>query len=158
MSRKKMVDGLITEFGKIIGIEELAMDDDNACTLGFDDLQISFQYAEDLDTMIVFSNLGRVTGEDKSELFQDMLTANFYQEMMGGTVLCYNKESTSAVLILHKKHFSGMNIAGFEEMLKNFTDLAESWTKRVRVSRDGGNDSPSGLSEPSEIFDPTMKV
>lgn len=135
MGNNNQVDGLITEFGKIIGIPELVLDEENTCTLAFDDQAVNIQFSEEQNALIIFSDLGKVTGSNAEQLYKQLLTANFYREKLSNAAFSYCKETGSIVLMLHQS-IEGLEIRQFDDLMENFTNLAIAWTLQIKQDQD----------------------
>ena len=130
MDRKDQVDGLITGFGKLIGIPELALDEENGCTLGFDDQVISFRFHDEKDVLVLFSELGKVPKDNAEPLYRELLEANFNRDELDGSALSCCRASDSIVLI-GQKSLQGLDVRALDRMVENFTNIAVSWAARI---------------------------
>ena len=123
---KKRFSQLLEEFGKLVGIENLCLDAEDTCIIGFDDkIILNLQFVEDNHSIIIFSNLGKIKKENQLEVFADMLEANFYDMARGKPSVGYSKEADSAMLI-YQTDTRRLDFIGFENMIETCVNCAEA--------------------------------
>lgn len=125
MDNKAQFENLMAGFGRTIGIDPLALDEDSGCTLSFDDQVVTVTYSEEEESLWLFSDLGMVPDEDRAAFYQHILAANFYRKQMGHAVLSYC-EATDSIVLMLSKAVEGLEQAGLEEMVQDFVDLSET--------------------------------
>ena len=133
MNDKEQFDRMMSRLGQAMGIEDLGLNEENGCTLQFDDQIINLQYEPDDESYILFSDLGQVAEERKVALYEQFLSANFYRKQMVNSCISYCEPTQSIVLILHQST-DGMDFVRFESILQSFIDLAEAWSKKIRAT------------------------
>ncbi|WP_022665940.1 type III secretion system chaperone [Desulfospira joergensenii] len=150
MNDKQQFDRIMSQLGQAMGIEELGLNEENGCTLRFDDQVINLQFEPDDCSFILFSDLGQVAQEKKESLYEQFLSANFYRKQMVNSSISYCEPTRSIVLILHQSTH-GLDFVQFESILQSFIDLAEAWSKKIAetdLPRDAGNDTESQSLNP----------
>jgi hypothetical protein len=149
---KKDLDLLLSELGKGVGIEELALDKEDGCVLSFDELVVSLQYVPDNNSLVLFSNLGVLDGQDLSGQFAEMLEANFYERARGGPTIGYHRETKTAWTI-YQTAVGPLDFPAFEEKMERFVNFSEAWKKRFMDPEGLASDktSPSDQTIPPGI-------
>ncbi len=135
MTQKAQFETLLTEFGRIIGIEPLSLDEENGCTLSFDEQVVNIQYVEENNDIILFSDLGKISESKRADLYQELLTANFYRNQMINSALGYCEATNSIVLVLQQPA-SGLEIGRMDELIGRFIDIAQAWTQRINQTQE----------------------
>ena len=143
MEKNRQVDKLFSEFGKMIGIEELSLDQENRCVLEFDNQVVNFHFNEEQDTLMIFSDLGKIRNSDARPLYKELLTANFYREQMSNSALSYSPETDSVVLLLDQS-IQGIGFRKFDDLIENFVNIAMAWTLKISQTREDANPKISG--------------
>jgi hypothetical protein len=156
MEGKENLELFLRELGETVGIPELALDEEDSCVLSFDEIVVNMQYVEADDGLIMFSNLGRVPEENRVDLFEEMLEANFSGTIQGGAELFYVKETDSAGLIFRTR-VSDIRPGRFEGMMEKFVNLAEAWIKRLGDGH-GPEDKEEAPKLPDSMVDPGMRA
>lgn len=146
MSGRNQIDGLIAEFGKIIGIEMLVLDEEKALTLAFDDQVVNMQYSEEQNRLTLFSDLGKIPDSIAQQLYKELLTANFYRERISNAAFSFCDSTGSIVLILSQS-VEGLDIRQFDELMENFTNLAISWNLRIRQGQKESKEKKPGAND-----------
>ena len=146
MSAKNQFETLLLEFGQMIGIEPLTLNEESGCTLSFDGQVINIQFIEEDGSFILFSELGRVLEAKRAQIYQEMLAANFYRNQMVNAALTYCAPTDSTVLVL-KHTVAGLEFRQFQELIQKFIDIAESWTLRIMDECESPSDGKEGSSD-----------
>lgn len=139
MKSKEKLQLLLDELGKTIGLEELVLDEDEFCTLVFDDrIVVNFNYHEPSSSLLLVSALGDVQPSERESIYERMLEANFTWGSTQGLLLSLDKENKVATLIC-RENLTDMAQPKFEEVLQQFVNASEYWMDEV-----------SGLSKKSQ--------
>ena len=78
---------LLGDFGASIGIPELELDEENRCTLGFDEVVVSFELGADAESIHLYAYLGDVVQANADALFSALLDANYcFKGTQGATL------------------------------------------------------------------------
>lgn len=133
MSIKDTINDLISQFGRQLGIEELALDDNGFCALEFDRaIPLQLQIHPDQERLIVFAEVGFLPEEPAIETTLNLLRANYFWQGTGGGTLSIGEEG--AVVLLREVRVEGITYAAFEKLLGTFLDVAEFWQKQLQSS------------------------
>ncbi len=141
----------ISQFGQKIGLGDLRLDEQNSCSLLFDEsIEVLFT-ADDEDKSVLFScDLGKA-----SELAADLeqaralLKAALLGAQTGGAAFAINSADDS--LVLWKRHDdSFIDELDLEKKVNAFLEECIAWKEKVSRSEDDagylqGNDSLAGL-------------
>lgn len=131
MDSREEFSVVLAEFGSAMGIESLRLDEETGCTLGFDDQVVRLSYGEKDNSLIIFSALGPPPDRGRQALFQRLLVANLYREQLNDGALSYHEPSDRVVLVL-RCPLDGMSLRKFHRIIKDFTGLAESWSRNIK--------------------------
>ncbi|MCK5687159.1 type III secretion system chaperone [bacterium] len=131
MNQKEKFERLLDKFGHVIGIEPLTLNEENGCTLSFDELIVNIQYVEDDNSFLLFSDLGKIPESKNHKLYKELLTANFYRSQLINAAFSYCESTDSIVLIL--LHPIDSLVSGqLDEIFQKFIDLVDAWTMRFK--------------------------
>jgi hypothetical protein len=126
-----MIEDLVRAFGQSVGIRDLRVDEDGFSAVAVGDrLIINFQYVEDADVIVVFTELGEVSRARETEVYRAMLDANFFWQGTGGAVLALEAESRTAVLMT-REPLEGLTPEAFEHAVGMFAKRADEWIERL---------------------------
>ena len=131
MNQKEKFEILLNEFGGVIGIESLTLNEKNGCTLSFDELIVNIQYVEEDNAFLLFSDLGKIPEAKNSELYKALLTANFYRSQIINAAFSYCESTDSIVLILLQP-IDNLASGQLDEIFQKFIDLVDAWTVRIK--------------------------
>ncbi len=143
----KLLADLIAGLGKSLGMDDLQLDEDGFCCLGFDDAITVTMYADDASGAVVLSSeLGEVDEEQEDELLRSMLHANFAWRETGGigTLSLAPREDEQAPVVacmMHQVPLRGLDEAAFTALFDKFLETAEAWTEFI-VQFDDDDEAP----------------
>jgi hypothetical protein len=136
--------GVLAEFGRQIGLDELAFDDQGIAVLEFDGRPVTLLAEEEADRLLLYAFPGLVAG-DPVQVFGRLLDANFLAGEEGGAVL--SLVPGSDVVALHRAlPAAELDLpsltAGLERMLAD----CDRWAGQLQAPSSPGNGSvPAGL-------------
>ncbi len=134
---------LIHDFGKNIGIPDLALDEHHYCCLQFDGVVVNLEYEPDKDELFLYTHLGRIPQDPSLALYERLLEANFFFRQTGGGVLGIDK-ATGIIALAWRLPASPLTLPALEKLMETFVNTAEYWTEQV------------GQSEPTEQTTPPV--
>lgn len=127
----KYFNQLLGELGNKIGIDSLSANNKGLCSLRFDDrLTIDLEYSEEKDNLLLTSLVGTIKPDQKEKKCTELLEANLLWCGTGGATLGVDPE-TGAVFMSYQEKLQGINFSEFQGVIKNFSDTALFWNKRL---------------------------
>ncbi len=121
---------LLSDFGRSIGIPNLAFDEHHYCCLLLDDLVINMEHDPARDDLFLYAHLGHLPSEPSMELYETLLEANFFFRQTAGGVLGIDK-ATGILTLARRQASSTLTLTSLEKLVENFANTTEYWTKRV---------------------------
>jgi hypothetical protein len=118
---------LIKELGRLIGLDELALDDSGQCTLAFDETIVLTFVGDQEGGLNVVSYIGDLA-RDNSEVAQRLLAHNFVPHGLGGGRVAVEPESSRAVLV-NRWDTVRTDFGFFQQQLEAFVNAVESIRK-----------------------------
>lgn len=134
MDKRTMACNLVADFGKMLTLPSLILDDlTNSCVLVFDgDLLLNIEY-DDLGERLVFSvYLEAISGEGSESLLRELLGANLYWHRTRGATLCL-EEGTNGIILIYARSVTELDGSSFETLVENFLIQAEKWRARIKA-------------------------
>ena len=138
------MQGVLAEFGRQIGLDDLAFDDQGIAVLEFDGRPVTFLAEEEADRLLLYAFPGLLAG-DPAHVFGRLLDANFLAGEEGGAVL--SLVPGSDVVALHRAiPAAELDLpslsAGLERMLAD----CDRWAGQLHAVPASGNGSmPAGM-------------
>jgi hypothetical protein len=138
--RKKMIphyayDGLLSEFGALIGIPDLSFDQDDLCHLQIDDaLWISLRRDLANQRLLLIGNLlEELPDELEPEAVRALLVmaGNPIKGDLPGVALA---PDSGMLMMYNSLLMEGLNLAQFERRLEEFIDQLQSWRLMPEVA------------------------
>jgi hypothetical protein len=141
------LESVITEFGKIVGLPELELNQDGYCPLIFDDIVVNFKYDGETDELLMWSSIGEIPPEPvRKDIYEMLLEANIIQSYLGGGVLTIEKNH-NIILLINSTPTELIDLKTFEDTLDNFIKLTETWEKvleeAIQDGHRGEEDTPT---------------
>ena len=130
--------GLLSEFGKFIGLPDLSFDKSRTCTLSFDETVI-FLREENDGSLIVYAPLLEVPEDNKATIQTLLLNANFMFQGTRGATMSMAEHSSFATIAVHMKPFS-LSLKALTEVVEEFLKLVDFWQDKLSkiIVSDGG--------------------
>jgi len=148
MDNRKHFEAIVTELGKSMGIPDLALDEEDGCVIAFDEeIVVNLQYVVDNNSLILFSNLGTIDGKEGSDLFAEMLEANFYERARGGCSIGYHRETETA-LSIYQTPVGFLEPQEFENIVERFVNYSKAWQKRLIEGKTAAIDASAFSDQP----------
>lgn len=129
---KQLYTQLLSEFGKVLGIEGLCANEDGHCLLVFDEsIEVHIQYNEPADEITLFSCIGSYDEiSPSSALFERLLSANLFWQYTSGATLSVDSQEKK-IFLARRLILSGMDLFRFENLLEGFVNAAEYAIQRI---------------------------
>jgi hypothetical protein len=132
---------LLAEFGTQTGLGVLDLDESNYCGLTFDGkIDVGVLLDNSGHNVRLFSTLGDLRFEERTEAYRRLLLANSFWQQTGGGTLCLDDaiepNEAGTVLLIKELPLAGLELAPFRETLREFVDAVEFWQARLATSPD----------------------
>jgi hypothetical protein len=129
---------LLSELGQSTGIPGLTSDNDNYCCLGFDDkIIVHLQYHPENDTLMFFSQLGKIDEDKTAILYPRLLKANLFWQGTAGSTIGVDDE-TREILMSYQTPLTFMDFPKFQAVLEGFINTAELWINTLEAFQHAG--------------------
>lgn len=145
----ELANNIIAEFGRNVGIEGLALDEQGYCCLRFDSLDTHFQYDASTESLVLFTRVGVLEEESLTEGLADMMSANLFWGGTRGATLAY-QPGDNFVFLQAKTLVQGIDFRQFEHWISEFVASAEYWEKYLTELNAGKKMSEGSNISPSE--------
>ncbi|CAM2005144.1 type III secretion system chaperone [Acanthopleuribacter pedis] len=145
---------LIAEFGAVIGIPQLAADEEGVCTIALNEtyfLHLGYRDSGPAGEVVVTTQLGSVDPEVRAEVFADLLAENLYPETLD-LAFAWDKHRQMVVLTA-KVSLHDLDAPAFSTFLERFMEINTYWTGRLEGTPAEPVDSPA--SEDSPVSEPS---
>ena len=137
------LDLLLREFGQSIDLPELAFDDEDCCTLTFDDLAVVLSYRREQEKLCLYTDVGLIEHASRETLL-GLLEANALHRFVGDGVIgvCPDDEGRAYVVVYSMLlDAESLNLARLDRALRGFLEMAETWRDKVTGhAADAGRD------------------
>ena len=149
------LDILLEEFGRSIGIPDLAFDDEESCALSFDDLVVVLSWRRGERKLCAYSEVGNLT-EPSPGILLELLEANALHRFTGaGAIGVCPEEAGEGYIVVYSVLLDAdaLDLARLDRALASLVDMAESWQRRVAGYAAGAPASkgdPGGDAAPAE--------
>jgi hypothetical protein len=124
---------VLGQFGDVIGLADLALDERGYACLTFDDLAVNMEYEPSRDALALFSWLGEAD-RGRGALFAELLEANLMAHATGEPVFGY-EATGQGVVLLDRLILAGLDIVQLQERLDGFLKVASAWRARLAQRR-----------------------
>ncbi len=143
---------LLSSFGEIIGIPGLKFDEDNYCSLLFDDICINLEVDETTRHLYISSPLGPIPENADQAFFEMLLEANYFFRQTGGAALGMNREA-NVIQLIYQIPMTGLDLPLFNRIMENLVGIAETWMTKIKDHTPVGDTYPTG-----PMFDLNLRV
>lgn len=141
---------LFSEFGRKLGIPDLALDENNAIRLSFDDIVVDAQYDPDKKHMVLLSILGDFPATNNAEVYANLLEVNLAGLLVGSGAVGLDRQENRLIYVDHLS-FEGLSQDALEEFFRKSVNVAEAWRNLI-ASPEFNATSPSTLPQSDEEF------
>jgi hypothetical protein len=126
-----LLRALLRDFGREIGLPDLAPDEQGYCCLKIGErIAVSIQYEAEEQDLALFTLLGEVDEPFRPEAYEMLLSANlFWAETRGGMLAV--EPGSGAVYLLMKDKIQVVDGTRFRAMLASFVEIGETWQRRL---------------------------
>ena len=143
------VSDIISDFGRIIGLKGLALDENNCCTLQFDHVVVNLEYLPDSEEFYFYSSVCAVPEHEQTRLrtFTFLLESNCFFRCTSGGVLGVDMVRDS-IIYTNKVGADGWRNANiFGDYVQAFVNLVEEFGQQIQEIVNGsfGKDGETTL-------------
>jgi hypothetical protein len=124
---------LIAEFGRKLGIPDVAFDGEGNCRLGFDDVILDITWQKETRELIVESVIGELPSHRDGEFYARLLELNLGAALSAAGSIGIDRGVNRLAYTDHTP-LRGMTIESFERFIKVTVDLVEAW-RSILASR-----------------------
>jgi len=137
---------LIAELGAAIGLPELKLDEDGACTLSFDDnITVNLRLDPETDAVVLYSPLGLLEADGSVAVKDALLEANLLFQGTGGCTLGVDS-NMGLVVLAYREHVAQVRAPLLMERIEAFVNVAEAWRERLERLQSGQADGAEKAS------------
>lgn len=116
---------ILSEFGKKIGIPDVAFDKDGYCCLGFDDVVLNIEHNEELRHLLVFSEVASLPAQPQESLLLRLLELNYASLVMGTGAIGVD-EHARTIMFVERIPLRGLDAEAFETAMRSIIDRVEA--------------------------------
>ncbi len=137
MADREHVDAILTDYARLLGMRELAFDEDGQCQLRFgDEVHVALGLADNDGRLVLAAPLGEVPGAIKEEIQAEMLDANYLWQGTGGPTLSIERQTGVAAACMALPT-AGLTAERLEADIDQLIAVAEDWIGRLRGGKAG---------------------
>ena len=142
---------ILQAFGSSIGLEGLALDEHQSCTLAMGDVLLTMQWMPDADSLLVYAPVGMITyGALDENLLVQLLEANCLGRGTGGLSLGL-QPGFGAVILSGSLFANRLAPVVLERFIEFFTGTAEEWIRRLAEAQGGREKIPDAPGMPAGL-------
>jgi hypothetical protein len=138
MDKRNLAQKLITNFGAMLSLPELTLDEkSNSCVLLFDgDIVLNIEFDDGSGQLILSVYLDELPPGQPEALLRELMVANLYWHRTDGATLGL-EDATNGVILAQARTVNELDDASFEKMVETFVNQAERWKKRIAAAKAG---------------------
>lgn len=137
MDKRQLADKLIANFGKVLTLPDLKLDDkSNSCVLLFDgDIVLNIEFDDATAQLILSVYLDQLPEVKAETLLRELMVANLYWHRTDGATLGL-EEATQGLILAQARSVADLDDASFEKLVETFVNQSERWKKRIAAFKD----------------------
>ncbi len=138
MDKRQLAEKLISNFGSMLTLPELRLDDkSNSCVLLFDgDIVLNIEFDDASGQMILSAYLDELPDSQPEAILRELMVANLYWHRTDGATIGL-EESTQGLILAQARSVTDLDDASFEKLVETFVNQSERWKKRVAALKRG---------------------
>ena len=138
-----MVQDVLAELGRLIGLGALPLNAEGRLTLTFDSaLEVTLEHEPEDERLVLWALLGELGVDRSPALLNELLDANFLWHATGGATLAV-EQASGRVVIAQALSLAGLTAVTLERAIEGFVNAATHWGRRIA----GGPSGPSTVTE-----------
>ena len=146
---KETVSRVLEEFGTLLGVEGVQLDESGCAALGFDNVVVNFEVDEDRERLLLSAYLGEPQA-DRLKTYELLLDANFCWQGTGGATLSLQR-ATGGVVLFDAIATPRLDLQALESRLQTFVNTAEVWTAQLAQPAPSPDDSAEEPGLPNRM-------
>lgn len=127
----KAAETLLSDFGRAVGIDELAFDENRCVRLTFDEQEIVIEHVEDQAEFLLHANIGELPPVADAGLYEKLLMAN-HTAAAGGLGTIGINRATRQIVYLDRVTLRALTQQQFQDTLAKVVDRVEFWCKALK--------------------------
>jgi Tir chaperone protein (CesT) family len=144
----------LTKFGELIGLSDLAPDDQGYCLLQIDDHLVHLQHDAETDNILTFTHFGPADIDRTQATYEALLEANHFWLQTRGATLSVQPGTGDIYLAANfpAERCGESSVAGdnFQTFLQDFVQAADDWLEQLK---DLAENAPINDSSVDKDFD-----
>lgn len=136
---------LLSEFGRKLGIPDVAFDGAGNCRLGFDDIILDIEWQSEAGELVVQSDIGELPSTRDAEFFMRLLELNLGSGLTTAGSIGINRNISRLVYTDHTP-LRGMTIETLEQFIQVSVNLVEAWRNIIASRRFAQPDAGESIS------------
>ena len=125
MTNMDIVQDILKQFGKIIDLEPLALNEEGSCRLVFDgDTELNLELDDASDSLLLISPVAPA----HEDMFADLLELNLFWAQMHGARFVLLREA-GVVALMRRLAVNELDTPTFESALESFLTTVDIWSK-----------------------------
>ena len=138
------LNDLLKEFGQQSGLGNLALDENNACRLIFDDkLNVDVEMLPDGERFFIHAFVCAAPDKDDGKLLSELLAANLFGHATGGAVFALDKNQGD-ILLFKAFETEQTDYQAFSSGLEAFLNSLEYWIDKIASGELGDAEPTEG--------------
>jgi hypothetical protein len=139
---RAMLDALLSEFGKSIGMPDLKTNDEGISTLVFDGrIEIDILADPNTGSAVLWCILGELPASDTAGAQRRLLEANLFWQRTRGATLSLMPNSNDVVVAM-RGPLPGMNVETLRTLIETMVETSEELTRLLTPQAAASGDSP----------------
>ena len=140
---------VLQAFGSSLGIEGLALDEYQSCTLTINEVMLTLQWKRDSQTVLVYSPVGLID-KNALDMLVQLLEANCLGLGTGGLALGL-QPGLGAVILSGQLSTHNLGPVVLERFIEFFAAMADEWLSRLAETPGNRETTPDTVAMPAGI-------
>lgn len=125
---------LLPEFGRTVGVPELAFDANGFSMIGFGDVEVMLHLQSVAQEYLVTSPIGPLPSQPRAEFFARLLEINLARVLIRSGTLGIDR-TASCIMYADRWPFAGMSLAAFERRMNDLVGSVRGWREFAAWNR-----------------------
>lgn len=146
----KLLNDLVGQLGKSMGIDALSLDEDGFCTIGFDEVSsVTIHSNAEQGSVVLSAEVGAIAPEYELDAYRAMLQANYAWGLTDGIgTLSIEPDgedgtpSSGVASLMHQTPLVALDAASFQALFDRFLAVAEAWSEFLSEAQ-AADESPA---------------